>query len=275
MRIEFSSLPGSADKTNEDWAGASLSTVVVLDGVTSPGGMPTGCQHNVPWYVNHLGLRLLVESTTHPDSALRDCLAAAISSVAEMHSGTCDLTSPGTPMATVATLRIAEGGCDYLVLSDATLVLDMTSGVEVISDKGVSGFAAAQWEALRKTEFGTPENSARMRDLVAEQRRYRNQPGGYWLAAADPQAAEHALTGAVPLSGLEGAAIMTDGISAMVDTYAEWTWRELLDALAQRGTEGVLAAVRDVESGDPTAARWPRFKISDDATVAYVTRRTG
>ena len=47
MRVQLASLPGSAARRNEDWAGATLTAAVVLDGVSSP---PEGTDHLGPWY---------------------------------------------------------------------------------------------------------------------------------------------------------------------------------------------------------------------------------
>jgi hypothetical protein len=47
----------------------------------------------------------------------------------------------------------------------------------------------------------------------------RNTPGGFWVAAADPVVAEHALTGSSPLSSLESALLLSDGASRFADLF--------------------------------------------------------
>jgi hypothetical protein len=275
MHIEFATLPGNgADRINEDWAGACATAAVVLDGVTAPHGMSTGCTHGVPWYVRQLGSHVLSAATRNPTVSLPECLSDAIDSVTKTHTGTCDLSDPGTPSATIAMLRATGGTCEYLVLSDATLILDTSSGLEIVTDQSVADFATAQREALHRAEPGTPGHHQRVQELISEQRRYRNQPGGYWLAASNPDAATHATTGQVPLDALRRAALLSDGAAAIVDTYHVWTWTELLNALDQSGADRTLAAVRDIEASDPHGTRWPRYKSSDDATVIFLRAST-
>jgi hypothetical protein len=45
----------------------------------------------------------------------------------------------------------------------------------------------------------------------------------------------------------------------------------LLEILHAAGAEELIRQVRAAESSDPEATRWPRNKISDDATAAYCT----
>jgi hypothetical protein len=53
--------------------------------------------------------------------------------------------------------------------------------------------------------------------LTLAKRQHANRPGGYWIAAADPTAAHHAVRGNVALTGqhrLVRAALLTDGAPA-------------------------------------------------------------
>jgi hypothetical protein len=167
-------------------------------------------------------------------------------------------------------LRQTEDGYDYLVLSDAVLVIEHVNGLQVITDKRVVAFAGPEREAVRKSPTGTSEHRARLLGLVAEQRRFRNREGGYWLAGAEPDAASHSLTGTVTRTEFRRAALMTDGASAIVDTYGRMTWLELLDLLESQGAPALLNAVRAVEAGDLAGMIWPRYKPSDDAAAALV-----
>ena len=276
MHVEFATLPGSgADRVNEDWVGACASVAIVLDGVTAPGGMPTGCIHGVPWYVNQLGAHFLREATVNSGMTLSSCLASAISETADDHAETCDPMDPGTPSATVAALRLRDNEWEYLVLADATLVMETVSGLEVVTDQSVLNYASAQRQALYDCEPGTSRHTEMLHALVSEQRKFRNEPGGYWLAAAKPEAAAHAVVGTAPREALRRAAIMSDGAAAMVDTYASWTWSEYMDTLDRFGVGPALVALRAVEASDPHLTRWPRYKASDDATLLYLRTAAG
>ncbi|MGH2942922.1 MAG: hypothetical protein ACRDLN_09165, partial [Solirubrobacteraceae bacterium] len=143
----------------------------MLDGVSSPDDMGSGCIHDVRWYVHQLGTALLQQLET--PATLRECLAIAIKAVAASHAATCDLAHPGTPSATVAIVRERERTWDHLVLSDTTIVLDCHSGLHVVTDNSVETVATAESHASRTSQAGTAEHDQRLRDLIAAQRRLR------------------------------------------------------------------------------------------------------
>jgi hypothetical protein len=240
----------------------------VLDGVSSP-DTDTGCVHGIRWYVRQLGAAILHELTSA--ASLRDCLARAIERVTASHAATCDLTHTGTPSATVAIVREHESAWDYLVLSDTTIVFDCHSGLRVVSDASIDAVAVAEVRASRAHPAGTAEHAKRFRDLIAVQRRLRNTPEGYWLAAAQPEAADHAIVGTIALADVRRATVLTDGAARLVDRFQITDWNGLLDILSSGGPPQLIRELRRVEASDPQGRRWPRYKPRDDATVVYLT----
>src|SRR4029453_5079253 len=119
-------------------------------GTTATG---TGWRHGTPWFVNKLGPRLLALAC-EPSRSLADALAEAIRQVAHLHPG-CDLTHPGTPSATVVLLRALEERADYLALADATLLLDTTDGLQVVSDERVNQLAGKERAAANQVPTGS------------------------------------------------------------------------------------------------------------------------
>jgi len=104
---------------------------------------------------------------------------------------------------------------------------------------------------------------------------WRNREGGYWIAATDPAAADHALTGRIATSDLRRFAVLTDGAARIVDIFGELSWQELLDVAETDGPKAVLRRVRASEQSDPDGVRWPRNKRSDDATLALTIAEPG
>ncbi|SRR6266536_516586 len=268
MRVTLYSQPGSASKPNEDFAVATPSSVVVLDGLTAPADLGTGCVHGTPWFVAQLAGSLSRILSIATGGSLQDALAEAVKEVACSHGSSCDLGHPGTPSATVAALRESAAGTDWLVLSDATLVLDTGDGIEVVTDDRVEDVARDEREATRQHFTGSPIHRQLMRRMVAEQRRHRNQPGGYWVAGSDPAAAYQSLTGSAAARALRRAAVLTDGASRFTDLFGLGDWAELLDIVERHGPQDLISQVRDAEALDPDGERWPRYKRSDDATAA-------
>jgi hypothetical protein len=270
MKVAFATDPGSSEKPNEDAVAATALAVAVVDGVTAPSGLNTGCIHGTPWYASNLASRVVSAVTELPGIHLRDALARALGELAASHEDTCDLSSDGTPSGTVAVLRRTDQNLEYLVLSDASIFVETRSGVITVADKSVEQLVIDLADAAKTAPVGTPERKARLDEFVTQQRKLRNVAGGYWLAGAVPEAAEHALTGCIPLAEVRRAAAMTDGASALVDLYEQLTWEQAPAELAKIGPADWIERVRRVESGDPDVTRWPRFKRGDDATIAYV-----
>jgi hypothetical protein len=255
MRVMLASLPGRPEARNDDWGAATATGVaVVLDGLTESG--PTGCEHGTGWYVHQLGTRLLMLAADTGRS-LAEVLADGIDQVATLHRGGCDLTHPGSPAATVAILRPQGTSADYLVLSDAVVLLDNAPEPLVVTDTSVRDHLAEL-----TADTGRPGG---LTTLIEAQQHIRNTAGGYWVAQHDPGAAEHAVTGSA--SGLVGAALLSDGAAMAVTDFGAMTWRELIDVAYQRGPADVLAATRELELRDPNRTVWPRYKTHDDATM--------
>ncbi|WP_231925236.1 hypothetical protein [Micromonospora purpureochromogenes] len=96
-----------------------------------------------------------------------------------------------------------------------------------------------------------------------------NQPGGYWVAAADPFAAQHAITGEVPLDNVRRVDVLTDGAARLVALFGLLDWPDVLEVLEQNGPTELIRRVRAIEAADPSCMKWARNKRSDDATAVY------
>jgi hypothetical protein len=119
---------------------------------------------------------------------------------------------------------------------------------------------------------GTPAHDEARRAYVETLRGHRNQPDGFWVAAAAPEAAHHGITGTLDVDEARTMMLLTDGASRIVDRFGlhDWSWAQSL--VSYSGPQALIRAVRDAEHSDPSGQRWPRGKIHDDATVAYCDR---
>ncbi|MFF8275081.1 protein phosphatase 2C domain-containing protein [Streptomyces lateritius] len=267
MHVSLTSLPRPGGR-NEDFAIASPECAVVLDGAGTPNGLPTGCVHGVAWFAQRLGT-LLHREAVESGRDLARCLSTSIEGTAKLHQATCDVGSPFSPSATVAVLRSRGQDVEWLVLGDAVLVLDDGREPEVVTDQRLARVASEERAALRTAGRGLRGELAAHTALVEAERAIRNRPGGYWVAAAEPEAADEALMGRMPIAQLERAALLTDGAARFVDTFALGTWPTCLEVLEHHGTANLIGQVRDAERSDIDLERWPRSKTHDDATVIF------
>ncbi|TCB99034.1 hypothetical protein E0H26_06410 [Micromonospora zingiberis] len=267
MRVRSASAPPPGRAVNEDVVFQFGSLVGVLDGATVPEGFDTGCVHGPQWYVQHLAARLGLAEAARPAATLVSNLAAAILAVRADHGDQCDLDHPGTPASTVCLLRDGGDQVDYLVLCDSPLVLDSGDRVDVVVDDRLADAAAR----LRGTAAVLPESTdraTRLRHAVTAQREQMNRTHGYWVAAADPDAAYHAVVGTLPLRGpgaLRRAVLLSDGASAAVEEFGLFDWGGLLDVVAAEGPGGLIDRVRAAEREHLDRLR--RHKRADDASA--------
>jgi hypothetical protein len=269
MRARMATAPAWPDADNEDFAAIAPSAAVLLDGAGIPAGIESGCVHGVAWFARRLGTALLARLCEPSGGPLAACLRAAIAEVRSLHGGACDLEHPVTPTATVVAIRVRGDTLEHLVLADSSLVLTQADGAQVVTDRRLDGALRGSRSALDRMPLRDPAYAAAFRDHMRAVQRVRNTPGGFWVAAADPAVAEHALTGSCPLSGLESALLVSDGASRLTDLFGLVSWAGLTAIVRRDGPAELIRQVRAAECADPDGSRWPRSKATDDITVVY------
>jgi hypothetical protein len=241
--------PGRA---NEDHIILSPGFAILLDGVTQLPDLDTGCIHGPGWLVRVLGGHLTEALSTDGTVGLEQALADAIDAVCRRHANTCNLANPNSPSSTVAMVRERAGFLDYLVLCDSTVVFENAGGMTPISDDRTDTLAAYDRESVA---------------------RVRNRPGGFWVASTAPEAAAEALTGAVPMDGLQRMLLCTDGVSRLVDFFGR-SWSDVFAIAERHGPRAAINAVRQCETEHPERLERPgrRVKQYDDATLVLRLR---
>jgi hypothetical protein len=222
--------------------------ILLLDGATSPSPeLPSG-----GWYAGLLARRLAAGLRAEPDADLGVALAAAISDVAAEH----DLAPGRSPSSTVAALRWLDDRVDALVLADSPVVAFGSFGMDVVADDRLVNL-----------------RDAGLLQTGADVRRRRNAGNGFWVAEADPAAAERAIRRSWSMSTVDVVLLASDGVAVGVDEYGLFGWPEVLATARESGPDAVLDAVRTAEKQDPEGERWPRAKRHDDQSLVLVDFR--
>lgn len=228
-RVVLATEPGTPGWPNEDFAAAAPGAAVLLDGATT---IPRGTD---------TGCR---HGVAWYAAALGATFLAAITA------------TPAVPLAAALAAAIAdvrarhEASCD--LTSPATPAATVTAlrpepgGVAylALSDSTV---AADYGPGLPPVIISTPHRAA----------------------GADPAVAARARTGILPLDGLRGVALLSDGATRITDRFGLLGWPAVLDILRTSGPAELISQVRQAEASDPDAERWPRVKLNDDATALW------
>ncbi|CAL9424266.1 hypothetical protein SUDANB6_01916 [Streptomyces sp. enrichment culture] len=269
MRFALGTSPSALGSENEDFAAAASGAAVLLDGA-GVAGAETGCVHGVAWFSGTLGALLLRTLTARPAWSLAECLADSLRVVRSLHEDVCDLEYRASPTSTVVAVRARDGVLEHLVLGDSSLLLAERDGrSSVVTDRRLDEVGARLRGAVDELPTGSPEHAAALAEYRDALTSLRNRPDGFWIAGPDPLAAEHALTGTVPLDSLASVTLLSDGATRLVDRFGLASWDEALAVLDSAGPDELIRRTREAEDSDPDGRRWPRGKAHDDATVLH------
>jgi hypothetical protein len=269
---ELASAAAGAHAENEDFAAVSAVGAVLLDGAGMPDDMESGCSHGTPWYARQLGITLLSAISAEDGRSLQRSLADSITHVRLMHVRVCDLSGGGSPSATVVAVRVRNDHLEYLVLSDSVLLIRATAAEPlVIKDDRMERLCRPHMAWMNRLPIGTPEHTAALREFIGTVRAQRNIDDGFWVATDDPAAACHSLTGSVPLTEVQTVQLLSDGACRLTDPFGLLTWAELADVIRTEGPADAVRRTRSAEASDPRGLRWPRGKVTDDATIVSIT----
>lgn len=252
-------------RTNQDHAIVTDHAMAVLDGATSWLPQPPG--RDGGWYARVLGAALTAR-LDDDHVRLPAIVADAIDEVRQRYG----LRDEDCPTSTVAIARWTPDTVQMYVLGDSPAVAFSVDGdVHELYDARLDDVGRAERTGYRAHLSDGHGYDQRLAELVAElqlaERRRRNREGGYWIAGADPAAAEHGVTIEHPRDELDAVVLASDGASCAVHEYALHTWSTLRAALRDGPPARLLDSVHDAEDQDPDGVRWPRAKRHDDKTL--------
>jgi hypothetical protein len=214
-------------------------------------------------YAGHLAQQLAKVMDTRPEGDLRGILADSIATTA------CDLDlQPGkSPSGTVIILRQARGYADCLVLGDSLAIL---AGHPITDDRLAQIGRQIREQYRRRLAEGhgyDQEHRRLLQELQHEQARRRNQPGGYWIAEADPRAADHALVTQYPADTVPWAVLATDGAYKTMTHLGLADWPALRQASRQDLADLLQRCQTWEAEEDPDGQKLPRAKRYDDKSL--------
>lgn len=262
-QVEITAATLAGGDKNQDRYAYGDGWAFVLDGASS--FAKTQPEHDGGWYAEQLKESLVWELTANPNDKTPDIVARAIRTASSAHED-----SESCPTSTISLARWSPKTVEVYVLGDSTSVLIGDDQEEVLTDTRLADMAPsirAEYRSRLAAGTGFDDRHRQLlQELQAAQALARNQPHGYWIAGAEPEAAHHAATIKRPLSDHMTLVLLTDGAAAGIRYGVFHTWIET----AGQAPHEVLAAVREVEESDERGVKWPRSKLSDDKTLVVV-----
>lgn len=258
------------DDTNEDGFGYTDALAWVIDGASplSTRRVAESADTDAEWIAKVLDEALsgMHAADTPPVEALRTSIAAV-----EERSEEWTSVPEIPPSAALGVIRaVGPDAIEYAILADVTLAVKTADDIVVISDSRADDGnqeAMARLAELLTEGADFHEAMREVRPLLLKRRiTGMNKPGGYWVAATDPSAADEALAGTI--TGVESIILASDGFARGVDLYGLWpSWQAILED----ESESLLSRyydLREFETTDPDCRQFPRWSREDDATAA-------
>lgn len=267
--IQSISLAGSSGIPNDDRAGNRDTLAWVIDGATDlgPPGL-VGPRGGAAWLADQANAELAHAADAPADAVLRllalriaDCFVAAR---ARAPVGPWEL-----PIAALLVARLDDDALECAWLGDCSGLLRRTDGT-------VARLGRPPVERDRETQlardfadYGLGSLKGRDDPLIESLRASRERPGLLSVLGVEGSAAamETLRTACAPGDEL---LLMTDGFAALIDSYGAYDAARLMDALPREGLAPLATALRKIENADDNCTRFPRFKISDDATALWL-----
>jgi hypothetical protein len=160
------------------------------------------------------------------------------------------------------------------VLGDSPIHYGTASAAAILTDERLAAIAPVErkryMNRLRAGHGYGDEHRAAITALQQAQRDARNQRDGYWIAEAEPEAANHGVTLTLESGALTLAVLATDGAADLIDyTGQDWC------AIAHYDAAQLAELLRQLDSweavSDPDGRQLPRAKRHDDKTIAVVS----
>jgi hypothetical protein len=174
------------------------------------------------------------------------------------------------PCASMMLVVEAEAELQFFSFGDCAALVEGKDGLVTIGET----LEKRQQEAGRAREWGNRETLPEIGEdpaLLARLRAARNRinSGRNWLFSPDQRAAAHVRHAARPKAPAM-LLLATDGFFALVSDYGAYDPEGLMRAAKTKGLAALGEELRRIENDDAHAARYPRFKKSDDATALLI-----
>jgi len=259
--LQSISIAGDAAGANDDRLGCSDRTAWIIDGATDfgPPGL-LGARGGAAW----IAMEADAAFAGAEDGDVRSICRHVFGRLAARFA--LARTRPPRsrwelPSAAFLLARIDGQGLELGWLADCRALIRRGDAVHAIGPNA-AGKAAERADAA---QFAAVDHAA----MIEHLRSRRERPDRRVLGV-EPAMAEHVETAQVAAAAGDELLMMTDGFAALIDDYAAMTPDRLMEAVAMRGLGSLADELRAIEQADPDGKRFPRYKMSDDASALWL-----
>ncbi len=265
--IQTVSVNGNAQKPNDDRCGANTHLAWVIDGATDmsePGLL--GSQGGAAWLASTASAAFAVSEARD----MQKTCQTAFSRIEDQFVAqrTREVAAPWeVPKAAFAAALLIEEKLSVAWAADSPVLL--MSGDDAVWCTGEPDTSAESADAL---SLGPGVGAASvLSDTALENRRAHRARADHIALSPDAQASAGVTRYAdFDVSVGDELLLMSDGFASIVTDYAAYTAREMVSVIRSEGLGRIVDDLRAIEQADAACLRFPRFKVSDDATAIWV-----
>ena len=267
MRVE--SITNQGGKINEDSMYVGATTFGVFDGATSLDGYTdvggvTGAK---------LASSLIAQFFSDESTDLSVLVRKANESLQQMMTNArVNMSDKAMRWSTTAAVvQIKKGVCNWVQTGDSVIVVEYINGnAECLIkdyDHDQDNFK------ITKKLLDQGERTLRSAPAFQEQnlKTRRNANVTFGVLNGEDIAMNFLNQGSFPLENVRTIYLMTDGFFLPKEDFtAEDNFVEWVTLYHEKGLEGLIEYIRNIEEGDPDLLKYIRFKKHDDATVIVI-----
>ena len=265
-------LPGLAEKPNEDSWGFTPAAACVFDGATGLGESLLPGPSDACWIANFAARRFCAHAQSGVGAIgdwLRETASEAESSFRGLRRRP-PRENYEIPYASGVMMALSGDAAEILWFGDCAVLLNDETGAFVLAGDTIAkrDGERARVERIRRANSTHPAGPIVRDEFLPSLRASRNfvNTGDDWLFAPDAQCASHARSTQIRVAPGARVLLASDGLLALATDYRRFTLEELYSAAFTEGLESLGKELRAIEAGDPSGVSFPRFKTSDDAT---------
>lgn len=258
--LQSLSLNGAPQRANDDRIGADGTRAWVIDGATdlaTPGLM--GSQGGAAWLASALNTGFAGASGADMAASCAEVFAQ-IETRFDQDRLRDPVAAWELPKAAFAAVQLTGATLQCAWSADCSVLLGTPKGTRWCTPEPDSHAEVQVARALGAGAELSPE-------ILADRRAHRARPDH---EAIRPDAkGSHAATTYSETKASPGdhVLMMSDGLSALVSDYGRYDGDGLMQAALTHGLAALAAKLRQIEAEDADCTRYPRFKISDDASA--------
>lgn len=264
--IQTLSLAGKPDVPNDDRIGCATRHAWVIDGATNlgPPGL-LGELGGAAWLAS-AAQRAFASADEGPLQGICERVFDALARDYARDRQREPLAAWELPRAAFAAVALEGDSLVCAHLADCVVLHRGQDGIAFLTPEPDREAERAEAAALGP---GTGAHGVRTPAVLADRRTARERPRA--VLGVDPQASrDGTLYTRTPVARGDDLLLLSDGFAALFDTYQVHTPASFFEHLCLHGLDGLARTLRAIEQEDAACLRYPRFKMSDDASAQWL-----